>query len=49
MEGCMAKIAAIAAPTGEAKLSRTDKYSASVTAIPVLSMRAPNAKTIPPK
>ncbi|MNF11584.1 hypothetical protein D3C80_2128250 [compost metagenome] len=39
----------MAAPTGEAKFNRADKYRASVTARPVLSMRAPKAKSIPPK
>ena len=48
MDGCIAKIAAIAAPTGDGNCSSADKYRARVTASPVLSMRAPKAKFIPP-
>ncbi|MNN06372.1 hypothetical protein D3C81_1191620 [compost metagenome] len=48
MEGCIAKIAATAAITGEEKFSHTLKYKAKVTAIPVFSILAPNVKAIPP-
>uniref|UniRef100_A0AAE9PVX6 Uncharacterized protein n=1 Tax=Paenibacillus polymyxa TaxID=1406 RepID=A0AAE9PVX6_PAEPO len=44
----MAKIAAIAAPTGEWVFKSVLRKRASVTAIPVFNTRAPKAKAIPP-
>jgi len=43
----MAKIAATAAMTGAESCSHVLIYNANVTAIPVLSIRAPKVKSIP--
>lgn len=48
MVGCMAKIAAIAAITGEDNPNKVLAYKASVTATPVFIIRAPNVTSIFP-
>lgn len=48
MDGCIAKMAATAAMTGEDKCSHMLMYNASVTAIPVFNIRAPNVTASSP-